>query len=188
VTEKVVVAIVQSDFLWFSLKPCHIEKPGGHLTLHDKEVSREDVIKAETAKQHGVNFVVLERPMLPEDYSDIREQLYTKHPSNLVISMSSAQSIDAADEIIGLSDGILLGRGTLSLETSTASVCSSQKLVIEKCRALHKPVIATTEIMEHMELHPQLNSAEIADIVNAVQDGCDAILLSAATDFTADSV
>jgi pyruvate kinase len=75
----------------------------------------------------------------------------------------------------------MMGRGLLSLEASFASVCRIQKQIIDQCNAKGKPVIVATQILETMVDHAHPTSAEVADITNAVLDGCDAVVLTGET-------
>lgn len=100
----------------------------------------------------------------------------------LIISkIESETAIDNIDEIIEVSDGIMVARGDLGVEIPVVNLPIYQKTIIEKCRAQGKFCIVATEMLSSMQKSARPTRAEVSDIANAVIDGTDAVMLSGKT-------
>ena len=109
----------------------------------------------------------------------------------LVAKIEKAEAIENLDEIIEASDGLMVARGDLGVETSVDQVPIYQKEIIEKSIANDKFVITATQMLQSMIENPRPTRAEASDVANAVWDGTDAVMLSAETavgDYSAESV
>ena len=99
----------------------------------------------------------------------------------LVAKIEKAEAIENLDEIIAATDGVMVARGDLGVETSVEHVPVYQKRIIEKAVANDKFVITATQMLQSMIESPHPTRAEASDVANAVWDGTDAVMLSAET-------
>jgi pyruvate kinase len=99
----------------------------------------------------------------------------------LVAKIERPEALNHLDDILKVSQGVMVARGDLGLEIPLEQVPTSQKKITRKARAAGVPVILATQVLESMRLEPRPTRAEVSDAANAVDDGVDAIMLAGET-------
>ena len=131
------------------------------------------------AVQHHADWIALSFVQRPEDVAEARKLMGGY--GALVSKIEKPAALDRLDEIIELSDGIMVARGDLGVELNPEEVPPLQKRIVEMTRRSGKPVIVATQMLESMIESPAPTRAEVSDVANAVYDGADAVMLSAET-------
>jgi len=132
--------------------------------------------------ENGVDFVALSFVRKADDIVHLRELMEKRGKVLPIIAkIEKPEALENIDEIISVSDGIMVARGDLGAETSPQDVPILQKRIIRKCNLSGKPVITATQMLESMLSHPRPTRAEAADVANAIFDGTDAVMLSGET-------
>ena len=132
--------------------------------------------------KNDVDFVALSFVRRPKDVLDLRKILDgAKSKAHIISKIETPQAVANIDEIIKISDGIMVARGDLAVEVPAEEVPLIQKMIIRKCNEAGKPVITATQMLESMINSPVPTRAEVSDVANAILDGTDAIMLSEET-------
>jgi len=143
--------------------------------LQEKDVS--DIMKFGIPM--GVDFIAASFVQSRDDVKLIRKTLGLRGRSIKIISkIENQEGINNIDEIIDESDGIMVARGDMGMEIDIEKVGLVQKMLIRKCNLAGKPVITATQMLDSMEKCPRPTRAEATDVLNAVLDGTDAVMLS----------
>ena len=127
----------------------------------------------------GIDWVALSFVQRPEDVAEARKIVQGR--AAVLSKLEKPAAIDRLDEIIILSDAIMVARGDLGVEMPPEDVPGIQKQIIRKCREAGKPVVVATQMLESMISDPAPTRAEASDVATAVYDGADAVMLSAET-------
>lgn len=135
------------------------------------------------AVQHGADWIALSFVQRPEDVAEARRLIGGQGNATaaLIAKIEKPAAVDRLEEIIELSDGIMVARGDLGVELNPEEVPPLQKHIVEITRRSGKPVIVATQMLESMIESPAPTRAEVSDVANAVYDGADAVMLSAET-------
>ena len=161
-----------------------INKQGGGLTA--PALTAKDMDDIRTAMSFQADYVAVSFPKNAVDMEMARQLCNVaaaeyRHKPGLIAKIERAEAIPHLEEILRVSDGIMVARGDLAVEVGNAAVPALQKKMIRMARAMDKVVITATQMMESMILHPVPTRAEVSDVANAVLDGTDAVMLSAET-------
>jgi len=146
-------------------------------------ISQKDDEDIRFAAEEGVDLIAASFVRRPEDIMAIRAILSEVHGESieLVAKIENQEGMDNLEAILEVSDGIMVARGDLGVEVSTALVPIYQKKMIMKANEVGKPVITATHMLESMMSNPRPTRAEASDVANAILDGSDAIMLSGET-------
>jgi len=137
---------------------------------------REEALRAVTL---GVDYVALSFVRRPEDLRELRKLV--PQPIRLVAKIEKDTALAHLDEILNVSDAIMVARGDLGVELPFEQVPLAQKRLIREANRHGKPVITATQMLESMVGAPRPTRAEVSDVANAILDGTDAVMLSAET-------
>ncbi len=127
----------------------------------------------------GVDFVALSFVQRPEDIAEAKKLIAGR--AHVVCKLEKPQALQRLDEIIDLSDGVMVARGDLGVEVPPEDVPGIQRRIVRGCRRAGKPVIVATQMLESMINAPTPTRAEASDVATAIYDGADAVMLSAET-------
>jgi pyruvate kinase len=154
--------------------------PGAYLKT--SSITEKDIKDLEFGIKNKVDYIALSFVRRPEDVIELKEILAKRKSKALVISkIETEEAIENLDEIIEVSDGIMVARGDLAIEIPAEKVPHLQKRMIDACNALGKPAITATQMLESMINTPVPTRAEVSDVANAILDGTDAVMLSEET-------
>ena len=157
-----------------------INKMGGGLTA--PALTDQDKADIRFLAKLNVDYVAVSFPRGPEDMLEARALLNQVNcHAGLIAKIERTEATHNIIEIIETSEGVMVARGDLAVEIGEEYVPSMQKKIIQHARTLDKIVITATQMMESMIESPTPTRAEVSDVVNAILDGTDTVMLSAET-------
>jgi len=158
-----------------------VNLPDTRLTMpYLSEKDRSDII---FGIETGYDYIAASFVRCAEDVLEIRKILeaHNCHSIRIISKIENQEGVDNIDEIIRVSDGIMVARGDMGVEIPGEEVPAIQKMIIKKTVAAGKQVITATQMLDSMMKNPRATRAEISDVANAIYDGTSAIMLSGET-------
>lgn len=154
--------------------------PGAKLPI--EAMTPKDLADLEFGLEKNVDYVALSFVRQGSDILKLRDLISAKRPSTRIVAkIEMLEALNNLEEIIQLSDAIMVARGDLAIEVGQTQLPGQQKRIIRMANAANKPVITATQMLDSMVVNPRPTRAEITDVANAVIDGSDALMLSAET-------
>jgi pyruvate kinase len=154
--------------------------PGSDLSIHS--ITDKDRADIPFGLKNNVDFFALSFVRRPEDITELKEILTkAKSKAKIIAKIETPQALKNIEEILKLTDAVMIARGDLAIEIPAEEVPMAQKMLIRRCNELGKPVITATQMLESMIKSPVPTRAEVSDVANAIIDGTDAIMLSEET-------
>jgi pyruvate kinase len=152
--------------------------PGAHLPI--EALTEKDLLDLDFGITQGVDVVALSFVRYGKDIRRLRELLDSRNAQvKICAKIEMLEALDNLEEIVHLSDLVMVARGDLAIEIGQTRLPSVQKEIIRTCNRMSRPVITATQMLDSMVHNPRPTRAEITDVANAVIDGSDALMLSA---------
>ena len=176
VRTRVIVGGILQDRKGMNLPQTNLVTP----SMTDK-----DQVDVDFALRQQADWIALSFVRTAADVHALRKVVQGHAPMGratpIVSKIEKPEAVENIEEIIQASDGLMVARGDLGIETSPEEVPMIQKMIIARCIETDKPVITATQMLESMIRNPRPTRAEASDVANAVLDGSDAIMLSGET-------
>ena len=145
-------------------------------------LTQRDIEDIKFGIEQGVDYIAASFIRSAKDVISIRRILEEENADIMIISkIENRQGVENIDEIIEVTDGIMVARGDLGVEIPAEEVPLVQKMLIKKCNDAGKPVITATQMLDSMMRNPRPTRAEVSDVATAIFEGSDAIMLSGET-------
>lgn len=155
-----------------------VNVPGVELKM--PYLSAKDMADLKYGKEHDFDFIAASFVRNATDITILRN--YTDaigwKDVKIIAKIENAQGVENIDEIIDVSDGIMVARGDMGVEIRFERIPAIQKMIIQKVYKAGKIVVTATQMLESMVVNPRPTRAEITDVANAIYDGTSAIMLS----------
>ncbi|MGN0298296.1 MAG: pyruvate kinase [Lachnospiraceae bacterium] len=185
--EMVVTSITDTDIVCkvlnggFVSNHKGINVPNCNLTM--PFISDKDYDDITFGIKAGFDFIAASFVRTAEDILEIRKILNENdaHHIKIIAKIENAQGVENIDDIIRVSDGIMVARGDMGVEIPLEEVPVIQKMIISKVYNAEKVVITATQMLDSMMKNPRPTRAEATDVANAIYDGTSAIMLSGET-------
>jgi pyruvate kinase len=150
-----------------------------NVVLPISAITEKDRADLSFALEHGADWIALSFVQRPDDVAEGRKLV--GNAAGIMVKLEKPAALGRLDEIIELTDALMVARGDLGVEMPPEDVPSVQKRLIHACRLAGKPVIVATQMLESMVTAPTPTRAEASDVATAVYEGADAVMLSAET-------
>ena len=155
-----------------------INLPGVQVSI--PSLTEKDLADLHFGLNAGVDMVALSFVRTADDVKQLRDRL-GKRPVTIVAKIEKPEAWDNIEPILDVTDGVMVARGDLGVETALEKVPRIQKSIIRRARRKGRFVITATQMLESMIENSTPTRAEVSDVANAIYDGTDAVMLSAET-------
>jgi pyruvate kinase len=153
-----------------------------HTSIKMPSVTKKDKADAAFALEQQVDYFALSFVRRAKDVLHLRAWLEENGADTPIIAkIEKPEALDCIDDIVAVSDGLMVARGDLGIEAPAEEVPMAQKRIIRACNKAGKPVITATQMLDSMIRNPRPTRAEASDVANAILDGSDAVMLSGET-------
>ena len=142
-------------------------------------LTKKDRMDLKLALKLGVDWIALSFVQNANDVKNIKK--IVKDKAFIITKIEKPKALKNLNEIINISDAIMIARGDLGVEAPLERLPSEQKRIITACRQAGKPVVVATQMLDSMVNYPTPTRAEASDVATAIYDGADAVMLSAET-------
>ena len=158
----------------------HVNLPGIRINL--PSITEKDKLDIAFGLKEDVDFIALSFVRNASDIDDLRVVLKSKLKKIKIISkIEDQEGLSNIDEITQCSDGVMVARGDLGIETDLSNLPNIQRKIMSKCAKYGKRSIVATHLLESMINNPTPTRAEVTDVANAIYEGADAVMLSGET-------
>ena len=140
-------------------------------------LTEKDRSDLQFALEMGADYIALSFVQRPEDVAEARALIGDR--AGILSKIEKPQAIERLDEILKLSDAVMVARGDLGVELPPESLPPLQNKIVARARQMGKPVVVATQMLESMIVSPTPTRAEVSDVATAIYDGADAVMLSA---------
>lgn len=157
-----------------------ISAPGTDLPI--SSIPEKDLRDLDLICQLELDYVALSFVRTAEDILELRQMIKERGANIPIIAkIEKSEAIEHLQEILQVTDGMMVARGDLGIDMPPQQVPLLQKQIIRACNKVGKPVITATQMLQSMVEHPRPTRAEASDVANAILDGTDAVMLSGET-------
>lgn len=157
-----------------------VNVPGANLSI--SSLTAKDKSDVVFGIKNNVEFIALSFVRRSSDVLELKDILKKAGSRALVVAkIETQEAVENIDEIISVSDAVMVARGDLAVEIGPENVPMIQKSIIKLANSLGKPVITATQMLDSMEHSATPTRAEVSDVANAIFDGTDAVMLSGET-------
>lgn len=145
-------------------------------------LTEKDIDDLKFGLENKIDYVALSFVRKKEDILELKKEMEKFGKiAPIIAKIEKLEAVKLIDDIIDLSDAVMIARGDLGVELPTEDIPPLQKMLIKKANKFGKPVITATQMLESMVHNPRPTRAEATDVANAVLDGTDAVMLSSET-------
>ncbi|MFA5276608.1 MAG: pyruvate kinase [Candidatus Omnitrophota bacterium] len=181
---KVIAGGLLKEYKGVNIPEARLEfggKPESSGLAYDRQscISRKDMQDISFCEAHGVEYIAQSFVRTKNDILDVKKLLKPDSRCRVIAKIENREGIKNIDEIIKVSDGIMIARGDMGVSLPIYEIPVVQKMIIRKCNRAKKFVITATQMLESMTENTRPTRAEVTDVANAIIDGTDFVMLSA---------